>query len=261
MTSVQYAIDQDLAPEVSVSYGSCEQETLSSDLSAFRSWAQQGNAQGITWFAASGDNGAADCDDQENPGLAVDAPGSIPEVTDVGGTEFVEGSGQYWSSTNNSTGASALSYISETTWNDSAEDGTPSASGGGASVVFAKPSWQTGPGVPANNARNVPDVALSASADHDGYYVYTGGSLQIYGGTSVPAPSFAGITVLLNQYLVSNGAQTGAGMGNLNPPFIRSRKPIRAPFMTSPRATISSRSPVRAARRPGRTRQLVTTPA
>ncbi len=205
MTSVEYAIDQDLAPVVSVSYGSCEPETLSTDLSAFRSWAQQGNAEGITWFAASGDNGAADCDDQTNPGLAVDAPGSIPEVTDVGGTEFVEGSGQYWSSTNSSTGASALSYIPETTWNDSAADGEPSASGGGASVVFAKPSWQTGPGVPSNNARNVPDVALSASADHDGYYVFTSGALQIYGGTSVPAPSFAGITVLLNQHLGGAG--------------------------------------------------------
>jgi uncharacterized protein (TIGR03437 family) len=211
MTSVQYAIDQDLAPVVSISYGSCEQETLRSDLQAFQSWAQQGNAQGITWFAASGDDGAADCDDQENPGLAVDAPGSTPEVTDVGGTEFVEGSGQYWSSTNSSTGASALSYIPETTWNDSAEDGTPSASGGGASIVFAKPSWQTGPGVPANNARNVPDVAFSASPNHDGYYVYTGGSLQIYGGTSVPAPSFAGIVTLLNQYVGSGG------LGNLNP--------------------------------------------
>jgi len=211
MTAVQYAIDQDLAPVVSVSYGSCEQETLSSDLQAFRSWAQQGNAMGITWFAASGDNGAADCDDSENPGLAVDAPSSIPEVTGLGGTEFNEGGGQYWNSTNDSTQASALSYIPEMAWNDSALTGSPDAGGGGASVVFAKPSWQTGPGVPNDNARDVPDLALSASNAHDVYYVYTGGSLQGYGGTSVAAPSFAGITALLNQYLGS------AGQGNLNP--------------------------------------------
>ena len=37
----------------------------------------------MTWFAASGDDGAADCDDSQNPGLAVDLPGSVPEVTSV----------------------------------------------------------------------------------------------------------------------------------------------------------------------------------
>ena len=99
----------------------------------------------------------------------------------------------------------------------SVADDEPSSSGGGASVVFAKPSWQTGAGVPNDNARDVPDVSLSASADHDGYFVYTGGSLQVYGGTSVAAPTFAGITVLLNQYLVSKGVQSRPGQGNLNP--------------------------------------------
>ena len=188
MNSVQYAIDQNLAPIVTSSYGSCEPETPRSDTLTFQSWAEQGNAQGITWFAASGDNGGADCGDTQNPGLSVDVPASIPEVTGVGGTEFVEGVGQYWSATNDVNSASALSYIPETTWNDSAADGTPSASGGGASVYFLKPSWQTGPGVPSDNARHVPDVAFNASADHDGYFVYTGGSLEVYGGTSVPAP-------------------------------------------------------------------------
>ena len=211
MTSVQYAIDENLAPVVSISYGSCEQETPASEYNAFSEWAKQANAQGITWFAASGDNGAADCDDTQNPGLAVDLPGSVPEVTSVGGTEFAEGSGTYWSLTNNADGSSALSYILETTWNDSAEDGEPSASGGGASILFSKPSWQTGPGVPADNARDVPDIALNASDNHDPYLVYTAGSLQAFGGTSVPTPSFAGITALLNQHLGSGG------VGNINP--------------------------------------------
>ncbi len=211
LTSVQYAIDQKLAPVVSVSYGACELETPSSEVSAFQQWAQQANAQGMTWLAASGDDGAADCGDTQNPGLAVDLPGSVPEVTSVGGTEFVEGSGSYWNSTNNANGASVLSYIPETTWNDSAEDGTPSASGGGTSVRFSKPSWQNAPGVPSDNARHVPDVSLNASADHDGYVVYTGGSMQIYGGTSVPAPSFAGMILLLNQSLGTGG------VGNINP--------------------------------------------
>jgi uncharacterized protein (TIGR03437 family) len=60
-------------------------------------------------------------------------------------------------------------------------------------------------------------VALNSSANHDGYLVYTGGSLQVFGGTSAPTPSMAAISVLLNQYLVSRGAQPTPGLGNINP--------------------------------------------
>jgi len=214
MNAVQYAIDQNLAPVISVSYGSCELETPGSQVAEYQSWGQQANAQGITWFAASGDAGGADCDDTENPGLSVDTPGSTPQVTAVGGTQFSEGAGNYWAATNSATGVSALSYIPEIVWNTSALDGEPSSSGGGASIFFTKPSWQVGPGVPSDNARHVPDVSMSASNDHDGYLVYTGGTLQVYGGTSVPTPSFAGIAALLNQYIVSSGG--AAGLGNIN---------------------------------------------
>ncbi len=217
MTAVQYAIDQNLAPVLSLSYGLCELETSPSDLSTMQSWAQQANAQGMTWFAASGDSGAADCNDPQHPGLSVDAPGSIPEVTSVGGTEFVEGAGNYWNAASDSTGASVLSYIPETAWNDSAADGEPSATGGGASAFFTKPSWQVGPGVPSDNARHVPDVSLNASADHDGYLVYSGATLSAYGGTSAPTPAFAGIAALLNQYVVAKSMQPAAGLGNINP--------------------------------------------
>jgi uncharacterized protein (TIGR03437 family) len=216
MTAVQYAIDNALAPVVSVSYGLCEQEEGIVQTQAMQGWAQQANAQGITWFAASGDDGAADCDDSENPGLAVDVPGSIPEVTAVGGTEFSEGSGTYWSATNSSTGESALSYIPEVVWNDTACQSTPSASGGGASIFFSKPSWQTGLGVPADGARDVPDIAINASCAHDSYFVYSGGSLQAYGGTSFGGPIFSGLTALINQYAVSTGAQSSPGQGNFN---------------------------------------------
>jgi subtilase family serine protease len=215
--SIQYAIDQNLAPVLSSSYGSCEPETPSSEITSFEGFAKQGNAEGITWINAAGDSGGADCDDDENPGLAVDTPASIPEVTGMGGTEFAEGSGNDWSATNTVDQASALSYIPEKVWNDSAEVGQPNAGGGGVSIYFSRPSWQIGTGVPANNARNVPDISISASPNHDGYLVYTGGSVQIYGGTSFGAPTFAGIATLLNQYLVSSGAQPAAGLGNMNP--------------------------------------------
>ncbi len=216
MESVQYAIDQNLAPVVSQSYGLCEPETPRSDALAFRGLAQQANALGITWLAASGDAGGADCDDAQNTGLAVDLPAAVPEVTGLGGTEFQEGSGQYWNAQNDATGASALSYIPETTWNDGSIDGDPSAGGGGASKYFTKPTWQTGTGVPNDNARDVPDVSLTSSAEHDGYYVYSNGKLQVFGGTSVAAPVFAGVATLLNHYLVSGGLEATPGLGNMN---------------------------------------------
>jgi uncharacterized protein (TIGR03437 family) len=214
--ALQYAIDQNLAPVVSMSYGECELYATP----GFRSVAQQANAQGITWMAASGDWGAATCDytsptPQAAKGLTVSFPADIPEVTAVGGTEFDEGSGNYWSPTNTANGASALSWIPEIAWNDSVERNALAATGGGASVLFAKPFWQTGPGVPNDNARDLPDVAFSSSPDHDGYEVYTGGSWQVYGGTSFTSPVFAGIVALLNQY------EAAPGLGNINPTLYR----------------------------------------
>ncbi len=224
ITSLHYAIDQNLAPVLSMSYGGCEQADLV-DLPTLRTAALQANAQGITWLAAAGDAGAADCEDLDatvaQNGLAVDAPGSIPEVTAMGGSEFLEGGGSYWNSTNNPNSASAMSYIPEKVWNDTAGDGSLSAGGGGTSVYFPKPVWQTGTGVPNESFRHVPDMSLSSSASHDGYFVYTGGSSAYYGGTSVAAPSMAGVVALLNQYLVSSGFQSQPGLGNINPNLYR----------------------------------------
>src|SRR5207248_6025084 len=94
------------------------------------------------------------------------------------------------------------------------------STGGGASILFPKPSWQTGPGVPDDKARNVPDVSL-ASAGHDGYYVIDSGLAISVSGTSAAAPSFAGIIALLNQYIVSSGIQEKPGLGNINPQLYR----------------------------------------
>ncbi len=223
VTSVQYAVTQNLAPVISFSYGGCE---TASDAAALEPIAQQANAEGITWLASSGDSGAAGCESETATvavnGPSVSLPASLPEVTAVGGTRFNEGSGTYWSKTNGSTDSSALSYIPEMAWNDSGSTGL-AATGGGKSAVFAKPSWQVGTGVPADGARDIPDVSMTASANHDGAILCTAGSCnsgvgsQIVGGTSLSAPVFAGITALVNQYRVGTGAQTTAGLGNINP--------------------------------------------
>jgi uncharacterized protein (TIGR03437 family) len=183
--------------------------------------AQQANAQGITWFASSGDSGATGCvssGSSTTGGASVIIPASLPEVTGIGGTEFVEGGGTYWNPANdpNGDGGSAVSYIPETAWNDSAL----AASGGGASVFFPKPSWQAGPGVPADGARDVPDIAFTASVAHDGFLIYSSDSVCgvspcVAGGTSTGPPLVAGLAALLNQKLFGN--QPAPGLGNINP--------------------------------------------
>ncbi|MFI5087479.1 MAG: protease pro-enzyme activation domain-containing protein [Terriglobales bacterium] len=231
--SLNYAISQNLAPVISISYGDCEPNFSNSDINTLVSWGQQANLQGQTIVGPSGDSGAADCDYPLTPnsvvtsaifGLAVDIPAALPYVTGVGGTTFNEGAGTFWSLTNNLSNGSALSYIPEIAWNDTAYEiangGSLAATGGGVSKLFAKPSWQVGAGVPADGQRDVPDISFAASFDHDGYLICSQGScvngyrdansfVFVVGGTSGGVPTFAGIVALINQKL-------GGTQGNVN---------------------------------------------
>ncbi|HXZ42511.1 MAG TPA: S53 family peptidase, partial [Terriglobales bacterium] len=230
--AAQYAIDNSLAPVISMSYGGCESLNVSF-IPSNEPIMQQANTEGITFMASSGDEGAAACDASSAMvavgGLAVNYPASSPEVTGVGGNEFNEGSGNYWGGTNGNNGGSAISYIPEMGWNDTPLGFGLAASGGGASSCgqssgttctggFPKPSWQTGTGVPNDGVRDVPDVSMTASADHDGYIICDSGSCasgiganpMIVGGTSASTPVFAGIVTLMNQLL------GGTGLGNIN---------------------------------------------
>jgi uncharacterized protein (TIGR03437 family) len=215
----QYLIDNNLVQVISSSYGGCELQG-----SPFNNMiAQQANAQGMTWVSSSGDTGAAFCDSGSvaSHGLTVGEPASYPEVTSIGGTTFNEGSGTYWNATNGPNSGSALSYIPEMAWNDTSMTGSLTSSSGGASALFVKPLWQNAPGVPADGARDVPDISLAGSPNHDGYEVSTGGQFHIYGGTSVSTPIFAGMVALLNQALISNGILAQPGLGNINPTLYR----------------------------------------
>jgi uncharacterized protein (TIGR03437 family) len=223
--SISYAIDQNLAPVLSASYGNCEQYNLV-DLPALQAQAQQANAQGITWLNASGDFGASDCEDGSSilaqTGLAVDSPASTPEVTAIGGTS-VQGSpgGKYWASTSTANGASALSYIPEGVWNDTSVAGSLASGGGGNSLIFPKPPWQEGLGVTSGSFRQVPDLSFSASGVFSPYAIYSQGKAAYVGGTSAGTPAVAGIVVILNQYLAAAGLQAQAGLGNINPGLYR----------------------------------------
>lgn len=235
-TSVNYIIDHNIAPVLSITYGACESQFGDAGLTAENADFEQANAQGMTVLAAGGDSGAADCDGSSGPnssaptsathGLAVDFPASSPYVTGVGGLEFNEGSGTYWSASNNSQNGSALSYIPEKVWNDTTPNNALSAGGGGRSSKFPKPVWQQGAGVPNDSVRDVPDLAFSASPGHDTYLICAGNgdctngfrdsstNLDAVAGTSASAPVFAAIVALLNQRM-------GTSEGNINPALYR----------------------------------------
>lgn len=251
-----YVIDNHTLIPVSViseSFGLCEPTAGTTYLTQQETIAKQGNTEGITWAASSGDTGAAACEpnggsSSATTGLAVNEPASLPDVTGVGGNEFsgdVTNQSQYWNTTNTATDESAISYIPEMAWNDTKGTGdgpvlnsTLSASGGGASIAFTKPSWQVGVGVPKDNARDVPDVSMTASANHDGYVIFcsnssagcTAATPEIVGGTSAATPLFSSILILLNHYLVKNGLQSAPGLTNVNQTLYQLAASSSSPF-------------------------------
>ncbi len=228
--SAQYIVNHNLAPIMSCSFGQCESDMGTSGNTFYQNLWAQAAMEGITVFVASGDDGADGCYDPGPPAqsggrAAVSGLASTPYNVAVGGTQFNEGSSQlYWSSVNSSLGSgepfvSARSYIPEVVWNSGGS--TPDATGGGASGLYGKPSWQAAPGVPADGARDVPDVALASADGHDPYLVQAylgagaggdGNDLYIVGGTSCAAPAFAGLMALVEQH-------NGQGQGNVNPVF------------------------------------------
>src|SRR6201996_7366602 len=224
--SAAYAIENNLAPIMSISYAACEAELPAADATSFEGLFAQANAEGMTVLAGSGDAGAAACDANATTathGLAVDLPASIPDVTAVGGTTLYDTgwADPNWAPTNNKSGGSALFYTSESAWNDTDVVGKLLASGGGKSKLFSKPVWQAGEGVPNDGARDVPDVSLAASPETDGYLICTGGNcvngflsadsnIYVTGGASSSTPSMAAIVALLNESM-------GGAQGNINP--------------------------------------------
>ena len=76
-----------------------------------------------------------------------------------------------------------------------------SSGGGGKSIYFPRPSWQTGSGV-TGLRRLVPDVSATADPDEGGF-VLLHGHVQQIGGTSWSAPVWAGFCALINSARVS----------------------------------------------------------
>jgi subtilase family serine protease len=206
---VKMAVDGHLGDVVSMSWGLGENSYGESGYSVagFLNYAyldyyfQKGAAEGMTFFASTGDYGAFD----GTTTVTADFPSTSPFVTAVGGTTlFLASSKGYVSALN-----SSAVYQTEQAWSVSPQYiGSQGVSaGGGMSELFAQPYYQKG--AISSAVRSVPDVSADANP-YTGFTVVLGGGLYPVGGTSLSSPLWAGMTADLDQY-------TSRSLGLLNP--------------------------------------------
>ena len=215
-------IEDNKADVVNSSFGLCELYYTAAynggvdftwNLQEFHDVFRQGNAQGITFVAASGDNGAYGCADPTFTHYVkgVQNPADDSDVTGVGGTDLV---------TTYTAGSLASRYVRESEFFDPVS-GPPNdmwGSGGGISVVFQKPLYQNLVNTHAST-RTVPDVAMhmggcpvgatSCNPDDSSDVVAFGGGYYAVIGTSASSPDFAGLLAVTEQSL-------GTRLGNAN---------------------------------------------
>jgi subtilase family serine protease len=240
------AIEDNQASVLSVSFGECEHYLENAGNQFWSGLWEQAAAQGQTVFVSAGDSGSAGCDPgwvfPAMEGLAVNGLASTPWNVAVGGTDFyysdyasgAPSAATLWNQTNDSNLGSLKAPLPEQPWNDylglnavnlyPGNNGDIAAGGGASACVvqtspsetctsgYAKPAWQTGPGVPADGVRDLPDVSLFASnganlsatpiCAFEGECAPGTNSeteILLVGGTSASSPAMAGIMALINQ--------------------------------------------------------------
>ena len=173
---------------------------------------RQAAAVGMSVLVATGDTGAYGCNqaDPSNHEVVPSAPATSPFVTAVGGTALFP--------------AADGAYGREYGWEGPLEG---AGGGGGLSLQYALPSWQSGRGVAnqfSDGRRQVPDVAADADP-LTGYAIYDSTSgcrgqqcWGVVGGTSAAAPLWAGLIALANQAGAKQGLRSA---GFLNPALYR----------------------------------------
>ena len=191
----------------SLSYGSIVTESQKNDMLRFNTEICQLGLRGLTVVVASGDDGVANFEARNNAsacGFHPSFPTTSPYVTGVGATQGPE------------FGKPEVACSSQT--------GGLITTGGGFSIFFAQPSYQSsvvnnylqnGPNVPPTNmfssgGRGYPDVAMLG---HN-YQVVINGQTYTVSGTSAAAPVFAGFVTLVNNARLNAGKSP---VGFLNP--------------------------------------------
>jgi subtilase family serine protease len=245
MDGYQYIIDTNKYDIVNSSFGGCELAYTAAYndgvdytdlLRTQHEMFLQGNAQGITFVASSGDESGLECPsaDYVTGGTAptfvpsISTPAGDPAVTAVGGGNLV---------TNSAPPSLDSTYVRESAYNDPEVPSDPWGvgvnvsggawgAGGGVSVVFDKPLYQYLANTGSRKFRTIPDVgmqvggcpgsAISCGADDSAAVVTYGAGIGggNYGviGTSVSSPEFVGALALYEQQL----GRKNHRMGNAN---------------------------------------------
>ena len=189
---------------------------------------QQGLAKGDNFFAAAGDTGTYNAAKQQGGSATynyptVQWPASSPYVVAVGGTQLQYG--WTWNPSSNqaftSSGAFNPAYWqwtsggnSQAVWNES---WGPIGTGGGASAIYPRPSWQAAVDPGYGDHRLVPDTSWNAAVN-GGVDVYitaypqyncgnSTGCWTVYGGTSAATPQTAALVALVNAARAAQGKQ------------------------------------------------------
>ena len=214
LNAIKYAVDNNLGDVISMSFGENESCVDPDILAGYHDAFAAATLKGITLFASSGDEGAAQTTCDGNSWVkAASSPASDPLVTGVDGTEL-HAADYCLTVLGCNPAANPLpgTWLSEIVWNEGAPYGDfqdvfglgTIATGGGFSVLFDEPPYQKAT-LPGGNQRAVPDVAYNAAVLH-GVLTRFRGHFFLFGGTSAGSPQWAGITVIANQ---KNGGRLG----------------------------------------------------
>jgi hypothetical protein len=198
LTMVNSAIDQvnsvtgGFGGIISASLGICESEVSSSDATNLDGLLETASEYGLTFFAATGDNGST-CKDGSGNVFAntISYPADAPHAVAVGGTNLSVNADN--------------SYNSESYW---------TGGGFGISTLFTEPSYQSALD-PSLGGRSVPDV----SAESQPGIIICQATTKIpagcyaIGGTSLATPLWAGIWALMNEAYINETGGPGRSAG------------------------------------------------
>jgi subtilase family serine protease len=213
LSASKYAVDHNLGDVISQSFGEDESCVDSKLLKQEHALFVAATNKHITLLASSGDDGASQptCDGNSYH-KAASSPATDPLVTAVGGTEL---HAMYYCfaelgcdpTANPATGT----YQGEVAWNETMFDDTVNlpysiATGGGYSLLYKAPFYQT-IAVKGAKGRGVPDVAYDAAVYH-GVLTYLdipgipdadNQQFYLFGGTSAGSPQWAAIVAIADQ--------------------------------------------------------------
>ncbi len=211
LSATKYAVDHNLGDVISQSFGEAETCVDPKLLVQEHQVFADATTKGITIFASSGDQGAAQptCDNSSWI-KSASSPASDPLVTAVGGTELHAADYCLASLGCDPTANPAPgTYQGEIAWNEGPPFGdfqayfdSTLATGGGFSVLYGEPSYQQGT-IHGGKQRGVPDVSYNAAVLHGvlTYLNIPGVPVGFYrfGGTSAGSPQWAAILAIADQ--------------------------------------------------------------